>query len=407
MSSATASASWLGDAERFVTDKGAGPCRSSPGRSLLGDRRDEVSPLELFFDLVFVFAVSQLSEHLVDDLTRRGTGETAVLLVAVFGIWTFTSWGVSFPQGGRAETPSIFAVLLLARFVNASIPRAFDVNGWLLSLPFLLCLVGQTVFAYVTATTEWLRVHYRSMLVWVAAEALLWVAGALAAPEARLSWWAVAAAVDVIGSWAAHPVPGRLFRSREVAFRPNRMVERSRLLLLIALGETVLTIGTATATVPVTLPSTVTAVLALTSTTSLWFLYFSGPDAVVTRSAKSASDRLRVARIAVNSQLVILADLIVVAVANEVAIEDPGGRMSVALALVGHGGALLYLSAQTWYLRALTARWSRPRVAALAVLLLTIPVTLLGTALISTGLIATVLVGVVLAARFSAARSTS
>ena len=324
------------------------------------------SPLELFFDLVFVFAVSQLSEHLVDDLSWRGAGETLVLLVAVFGIWSFTSWGVSFPQGGRAETPSIFAVLLLALFVNASIPRAFDDNGWYFAAPFLACLVGQVVFAFVTATTDWLRVHYRSMLVWIAAEAVLWVVGAVAEPDTRLLWWGTAAAVDVVGSWAAHPVPGRRFRSSEVAFRPSRMVERSRLLLLIALGETVLTIGIAIAATPMTTASTVTAVLALTSTTTLWFLYFTGPDAVINRSAESSSDRLRVARIAVNSQLVVLAGLIALAVANEIAIEEPNGATSLAVALVMHGGPLLYLAAQTWYLHALTGTWSWPRLTAWA-----------------------------------------
>lgn len=369
-------------------------------RSLLGDREDDdVSFLELFFDLVFVFAVSQLSEHLVDDLTWRVAGETLVLLVAVFGIWSFTSWGVSFPQGGRGETPSIFAVLALALFVNAMIPRAFEKDGWVFAVPFLACLVGQTVFAYVTAGTEWLRTHYRSMLVWTAGEAALWVVGALVEPGPRLLWWGAAALVDVGGSWAAHPVPGRRFRSREVPFRPSRMVERSRLLLLIALGETVLTIGTAIAATPLTLASTVTAVLALTTTTTLWFLYFSGSDAVVNESAASATDRLRVARIAVNSQVVVLAGLITLAVANELAIEDPTRGTTVPLALVMHLGPALYLAAQTWFLHALGGTLSRPRVLGMVVLLLTVPLSVAVTPLLSTALVAVVLVAVTVGSR--------
>jgi Bacterial low temperature requirement A protein (LtrA) len=62
---------------------------TSPAQSV---QRDAVSPLELFFDLVFVFAVSQLSHHLLDHLTWRGAAETLVLLIAVFGIWSGTSF---------------------------------------------------------------------------------------------------------------------------------------------------------------------------------------------------------------------------------------------------------------------------------------------------------------------------
>ena len=68
----------------------------------------EVSPLELSYDLVFVFAVSQLSEHLLDDLTWRGAAETLVLLCAVFTVWLLTTFEATYFESpaGRPRSPS-------------------------------------------------------------------------------------------------------------------------------------------------------------------------------------------------------------------------------------------------------------------------------------------------------------
>ncbi len=371
--------------------------------SLLGRAGDEVSPLELFFDLVFVFAVSQLSHHLVDHLSWQGAGETAVLLIPIFGIWSFTSFGVSFPQGGRAETVSIFVVMFVALFVNAFVPRAFDHDGWLFVVPFLLCHVGEVAFAWVTAAEDWLRRHYRAMSVWVLVESVLWIIGAIAEPEARLAWWAAAALVNVGGSWAGHPLPGRRFHSEEVSFDPGRMIERSRLLLLIALGETVLAIGSAVGGGPRTATSILTAGIALLATIALWMLYFRGSDPVIRASADSDSDQLRVARIAMNSQLIVLAGLIALAVAIETAVDDPTRATAApGTVLTLHLGVLCYLGAQTWYLHALSGRWSGPRLAALAALLATIPLSLIVTPLAAIAIATTILIALTITTHRSA-----
>ena len=101
---------------------------TSPAQSV---QRDAVSPLELFFDLVFVFAVSQLSHHLLDHLTWRGAAETLVLLIAVFGIWSGTSFEATLLNIGRSPTQwMLLAVMLAGLFMNAAIADAFDTGGW-------------------------------------------------------------------------------------------------------------------------------------------------------------------------------------------------------------------------------------------------------------------------------------
>lgn len=84
--------------------------------------KEEVSPLELFFDLVFVFALSQLSHHLLDNLTWRGVTETLVLLVAVFTVWSYTSFEATLLQVSQTQTRWVMlAVMLLGLFMNSSL----------------------------------------------------------------------------------------------------------------------------------------------------------------------------------------------------------------------------------------------------------------------------------------------
>jgi low temperature requirement protein LtrA len=212
------------------------------------ERKYEVTPLELFFDLVFVFAVSQLSQHLLTHLSWRGAAETLVMLLAIFAVWFTTSWSATLVRVDQSRTRwLVLAVMLLGLFMNASVTRAFTTSGWAFVFPLLLIQLGRTVWTLVNSTDAVLQEHYFRTLLWVIATTPLWIAGAAVSPEARLLWWALAAGLDQIGRWLAHPIPGRRLRSENVEFDADHMLERCRLFLLIALGETVFTTGTAIA----------------------------------------------------------------------------------------------------------------------------------------------------------------
>ena len=78
----------------------------------------------------------------------------------------------------------------------------------------------------------------------------LWIVGAISDAESRLLWWPGAAAIDLAGTWLAHPLPGRMLRSEHVEFDANHMIERCRLFLIIALGESVLSPAPPSPTLP-------------------------------------------------------------------------------------------------------------------------------------------------------------
>ncbi|MFF0746694.1 low temperature requirement protein A [Streptomyces sp. NPDC004779] len=311
--------------------------------------RREVSPLELFYDLVFVFAVSQLSHHLLEHLTWRGAAETAVLLIAVFGSWAYTSMEATLLDVSRQVTRwMIIGVMGLGLFMNAAIPHAFDDRAWAFVVPLLAILFGACATTALAARGDPLREHFRRTLVWITASAALWIAGATVSPDTRLWWWGAAALIDLTGTWLAHPLPGRTLSSQELEFDAEHMVERLRLFFIILLGETVLTAGRTLADTPLTTPGILATAGIFAALVALWAVYFGGAETLITTTV-AATDPMRTVRLGINCAYVVLAALVAFAVGSELAIDHPTGHGSATLALLLFGGPVLYLAATAWY----------------------------------------------------------
>ncbi len=317
------------------------------------EQKYEVTPLELLFDLVFVFAVSQLSHHLWMHLSWRGAMETLVMLLAIFGVWFSTSWSATLIRVDQSRIGwLVLAVMLLGLFMNASVARAFTPSGWDFVIPLLLIQLGRAVWMIVYSPDPVFRDHYFRMLLWLIATTPLWIAGAAVSPEARLLWWAPAAGIDLIGRWLAHPIPGRRLRSENIAFDGAHLLERCRLFLLIALGETVVTTGTSIAEAPMTVMTVTTGTFALAGAVALWALTFGRSHRLIIRNLEKTRDPIFASRYAANALTVMVAGLIAMAVANEAVIAHPHNPGSVALSLLLCGGPLLFLAGQGWYLSA-------------------------------------------------------
>ncbi len=369
---------------------------------------EEVSPLELFFDLVFVFAVSQLSTHLRQHLTWRGAAETAVLLIAVFAVWSGTSFEATLLRVGRSQTRwMMLAVMLVGLFMNAAISHAFDVGGAAFVIPLLLIQIVRPIVTIVTTPIRMLREHYARLLSWIVATAPLWIAGAISTAEARLFWWAGAAVIDVVGTWLAHPLPGRVLRSENVAFDADHMIERCRLFLIIALGESVLTTGTAIANAPRTLATVVAGACALVAIVALWALYFAASDRLLSQYVEATTDPLFAARRTVNGLLIAVAGLIALAVGNALVIAQPRGHAPLSLALLLFGGPLLYLFSQAWYLWAVIGILPVRRFAGIAALMVVGSLSLFLPPFVSLGLLAILLTILVLAVLRAERRASS
>jgi low temperature requirement protein LtrA len=206
------------------------------------------------------------------------------MLVAIFSAWFSTSWSATMIHVDQFRTRGLLlSVMVVGLFMNVAVTRAFTTSGWAFVILLLLIQLGRTVWTLVNSTDPVFRDHYFRVLVWSAGTTPLWIAGAAADAEGRLLWWALAAGIDQIVRWLAHPVPGRMLHSEKIEFDAEHMLERCRLFLIIALGETVVTTGTAVAENPLTSMTIITGAFAIAGTIALWVLGFGRSHRLIAR----------------------------------------------------------------------------------------------------------------------------
>jgi low temperature requirement protein LtrA len=363
---------------------------------ILRDRDDQdVSPLELLFDLVFVLGIAQLTRHLVTSPTWRGAAETLVLYLAMFAVWLYTSWAATlYSLGHPRARRMMIAVMVAGLFMNASLTRAFGDATWVFIASFLGIQLGRTAWMLTTHLDPINHEHFVRTLVWLAATAPLWILGAAVSAQARVAVWGLAAAIDWTGVWFVHPVFNRRLRSARLDFGGEHLIERCRLFLLIAVGETVVTPGTALARSPFRATTLVGGVLVIASTLCLWWLYFRA-EPIALRHVSSTEDRVYASRMAGNALLLIVAGLIALAAGNAIVIDRPTREATVALVLLLFGGPALFLVARAWYLRLVSGAVPRSHVAAIVVLAIVTPAALPAPALVADLAVVAVLSGLV------------
>jgi low temperature requirement protein LtrA len=144
--------------------------RGGPSPLLRGPAEQEVSPLELLFDLVFVLGVSQLTRHLVTRPTWRGASETLVLYLPVFAVWAYTSWAATlYSPSHSGARRMVIAVMAVGMFMNASVTRAFRDAAWVFVVAFLGIQLGRTAWMLTTRLDPINRDHFVRTLAWLAA----------------------------------------------------------------------------------------------------------------------------------------------------------------------------------------------------------------------------------------------
>src|SRR5918998_2751999 len=146
-----------------------------------------VTPLELFFDLVYVFAIGQLSHHLLEHVDLRTGAETLILALAVTYAWYMTAWGANWLDPDRLPVRLVLVGLMFASLLmSVAIPEAFDGRAWLFVTGYLLIQIGRALFLIVALRGKPLGEHFVNDLVWELLIGVLWIAGALVDGDTRL-----------------------------------------------------------------------------------------------------------------------------------------------------------------------------------------------------------------------------
>lgn len=330
-------------------------------RVRLPGEHSRVTNFELFFDLVFVFAVTQLSHTLAGHLTGDGLAQTTLLMLAVWWAWMYTAWATNWCDPDHlAMRLMLIAVMLGGLVMAASIPQAFDGRGFGFVLPYVAIQVGRSLFMiWATGEQERVRRTFIRITTWFAVSGILWVAGAFLHGDSRLFTWALALVFEYAGPSAGFWVPrlGRALAS-DWTVEGAHLAERCGLFVIIALGESLLVTG-ATFSEHAWPPEAVGAMAAaFAAAVGMWWLYFDVTAEVASERIAHAEVPGSFARLAYTYiHLPIVAGIIVTAVGDELALAHPLGEthLSTALALVG--GPALFIAGYSLFKFAMLGRW--------------------------------------------------
>ncbi|MBC7723930.1 MAG: low temperature requirement protein A [Burkholderiaceae bacterium] len=311
-------------------------------------RRERVTFVELFFDLIFVFALTQLSRYLYENQSPLGALEAAVLVLALWWVWIYTTWVTNLLDPERLPVRgAVIALAGLGFIVSVSIFESFGDRGLAFALAYVLMQLGRTMFMALAVARHEPGLHRDFVVVlrWLLLASVLWIAGALLPLEFRLPVWIVALGIEYFSA-------SRGFRSPEGASgdRSDRglsgahIAERSALFVLIALGESFLVTGFSFVEQEVSAEGIVGVTAAFVTAVMMWWLYFDKGEGVGSRAIERSENPDRIARLAYTYvHAVIVAGVVLTSVADKEVLEHPLDPMSLSTAVTVAGGPLLYL----------------------------------------------------------------
>ncbi|WP_341395328.1 low temperature requirement protein A [Arthrobacter sp. G119Y2] len=326
--------------------------------------------LELFYDLVFVFSITQVSHLLLEHLTWAEAGQAAMILLAVWWSWNYTTWATNELNPETNPVRLLLIALMLGSLLMAiAIPHAFGDRGLLFAAAYLAIQVGRHAFLTLVTTERHTveREQAGRILAWFLIAGMFWVAGGLADGNSRVWLWLVALAIDYVAPLLLFPLPGRpRLAANSWRLATGHFVERFGLFVIAALGETIILTGATTANQEFDAGTVVAFVSAFAGTAALWWLYFTSTRELGERSLAGEASRTGRARdIYTYGHVLIVAGIILTAVGDELVIAHPFDPLGDPERTVVVAGPALFLLAQLALQLRATRRAGYSRLAAI------------------------------------------
>jgi low temperature requirement protein LtrA len=305
--------------------------------------------IELFFDLVFVYAVTQTVSLLHEDLSWAGLWHAVVVFWLVWWAWTQYTWALNSADTTHPAVDALMLVATAIAFLMAvTIPDAFgDAGGWFAATYIAVRVVGLGLYGRVAWDDVAKRSAVRRFAVLSLGGLAAVAAGGVVGGEARAWWWAAAVLLDVAAAAGAGAAEGW-------DIRPEHFGERHGLFVIIALGESLIVAASGLTGAERTAQTVAVAILAVAATGGLWWSYFV--------SAKPALDHALVQRSGVDRSTLardvysiwhfpLVFGVVLLAVAIEEAVTHPHQALPVGGSLALAGGVVLFVGSAAAALR--------------------------------------------------------
>ncbi len=366
-----------------------------------GDQR--ATFFELFFDLVYVFAITQLSHHLLADISWSGAAETVFMLIAVYWAWNYTTWMTNWFDPDTAPVRLVLVFVMAASLLMAvAIPEGFDEYALLFACAYSGLQIGRNAFVVVVTPRGLFNQNFRQILAWSALSAPLWVAGGLVDAEA-LRWvlWLGALGLDLAAPLVRYWLPGvGATDMSQWQIESAHFGERFELFVIIVLGESIVLAGATASDTGLSLEVVAALLLSFLSSTALWWLYFGEvAGSVLERMrAATAEERGQIGRdIYTYLHLPIVAGIVLVAVGDELVIGHPTDALHDSGALVALGAPALFLAGLMACAARIGQAQSLTRAVVVIALLAAVPLAAVADGLVVSGVLTALLAALVVA----------
>ncbi|WBB64826.1 low temperature requirement protein A [Micromonospora sp. WMMD812] len=365
-------------------------------RLVRGPEEKRATFLDLFFDLVFVFALFRLSHGLREQLDWSGAFQTLVLLLAVWWVWDQSAAAGDRFDPRRPAMQVLAIGCMFGSFVlAAAVPEAFGAHGLVFAGAYVAVQVGRSLFLVIVTRGDKRQRPETRALFWFGVSAVPWLAGAAVQGWPRGALWALAVVVEYTVAILGWPTP-RLGRvsAAEFSISGEFLAERHRQFVIIALGELILVAGLGLSSNGFEADRSAAAVVAFATTVLLWRIYIHRAGEVLGEAVATARDPLRVALPARFAHPVMVGGIVAISVSDELVIEHPLGNTPPAWAAVILGGPALFLAGRAIFEYSVFGRVSRGCVAGILVLPATSPATIVLPPLLVAATAALVLAGI-------------
>ncbi len=341
-----------------------------------GTEKTKASFPELFFDLVFVFALIQLSHTLVEDLSSTTLAESILLIPAIWWLWVYTTWITNLlDTDEEAVRLLLFALMFGGILLAIALPEAFKQQGQTFAALYCTMQIVRSVFM-LFALKDVDRASYLTFVritVWVIASSAFWMVGGFASLEARVAFWAVALLIEYVSPLARYWVPGLGSSPRETLdISGEHMAERCALFVILCLGETILTTGRTAAEHMQSNLSVMVFCSAFLTTGFMWWIYFHHGQQKAADKAEATSAPGTVAHgLFTYGHLPIVAGIILTAVGEDFSLSHPEEHSSLKTMLAILGGPGLFLIGNAWLKYTAARKLPLSHIAGLVILMAT------------------------------------
>ena len=332
---------------------------------------DRVTPLELFFDLVFVLALTQCTALMADDPTWEGLARGLLVLGVLWWAWVAYAWLTSVvdPEEGVVRL-TMFAAMGALLVVALTVPEAFDESALLFACAYGCVRVAQIVlFEIASRDDPALRHSIHGLAISTAVGVGLLVAASFTDGALQGALWALALALDMGGPLLIDSSGWRLM--------PQHFAERHGLILIIALGESIVAIGVGAEGIDVDTGVVLAALLGVAAAAALWWLYFDVVALVAERRLSKATPGQEQNEVARDSysylHFPMIAGIVLLALGLKKTIEHVDDPLKLEPAVAMLGGTAIYLLAHVAFRWRNVRRFSRQRLLAALVLIALVP----------------------------------